>query len=1211
MPDKFDKMSKGNGDYSSFVEHVDETVSDMSEATKKIESLKDEISKKNSSYSAVKKEYAEKVAKEDLEGNIYNSGNSQSIVNEITDSNAIFNEQWNAMYREDIFSEKPAVDIPDKDDVTYRYGNSNNNSSPDNDTRETEHTFDAITFSSTDNGIRFEAIDSYEVVSPMGCTINGELIMAFLKLNIKYKDSDGTDLETLPTIDQLTETKTEYRLMMLSSNSTEWVDAPTDVYDLDGNLIGNLNNTIMSTERNVENLPDELPDNKLYLGWSDINTCLKNIVAFKSTDSNNIFIVYFCTAKKHAITILRFNRYRNCWDAVVNSKFGMDENGYIYEMFKKWFGKDIITCDEAFPVSGAGRSRRNSILTGTYDYYNSSARAVQPFNSLTMDECFVKEDREYKYYATYVMYGIQKIEYIRLNDEVSRTTVDGRNVVTSITKLGPTSSKRIFVFFTYRISKKDGRFEPIACFKKDPLLTECNLDVPVSVPQTDKDCIGWVVNSPFDYHLLGGWWCADPLDTIRIITPALKACTIDNPSEPRISLSYIGQYSSHWGDIGYNDPGQVIVTQLHKITFDLNGLNEERTSVYNKSRYKYSAESTDNHTMKLCSYTAPTRGWSFDNNIAVMAGTNRYPIHYISYNNTTSRGGLCYTADFSIMRLDMGDIHFMPNIVGSVGADDIKYETGFSGMKYLGDISQHAKYNYFPRTNRGNQLQFLEYNGGIWIKNIDTSDTNIYGVIPYGPFSPNALSYTLSNSFFTYLGPIDGKVKESRFLFGKMIVPLIVGTVTNNDWMYNYPRNKTHIALIDLSEIYGAYNLINQELFKLKDLVEYNPIPTDYSYEPENFIKAVIIPLEGTFDGTTREIVDVILRLRINGQYYSINNPPHFEYQDAAQTDFARGLTKNAKQNVLVDPATSDEYMPADNYNVYRYLVDTSSEIYFEMVLVKKDKTCTIMNIDKYGGILESGAYDDIIKLGKLPGTGKTHDVLSENNVKTTVKHKPYTENGYTPFVIPEKTSLTKDDLVLYSTRSINIEPIDTVEGELTIPFKLKVDFTSIDGFKHFGLSRNCRFIIKPSGVGSALEIETDYQKESASIDIGDKQIVMSVKSAIFYTWNSSLEFHFCVYVVSPDFVEPSQSVKNGIMEINGKKGYFSVSFENLLGVARKEKLPTIEVTPDSGLSQSSADDFNARYVTLFTSLELEGTKSSPPINTETGVWRIEVDDQA
>lgn len=1210
MPDRFDKISKGNDGYDSLIESVNKTVSDIDEATKKIESLKDDLSKKNSSIAVLKKEYVEKVTKEDLEGNTYNKGNSQSIINEITNTNVIFNEQWNDQYRKDIFSEKPAVDIPDKGDVTYRYGNSDVYNVADVNTRTVKHEYNKIVFSGTNNGIRFEAVDSYEVVSPMGCTINGELIMAFLKLNIKYKDSDGSDLETLPAIDQLTETKTEYRLMMLTSNSTEWVDAPTDVYDLDGNLIGNLNNMKVASQSSSATLPDELSNNELYFGWSggDYGFLLNNLLAFKSTDSNNIFLVYFCSAKKHAITILRLNRYRNCWDAVVNSKFGMDENGYIYEMFKKWFGKDIDTPSEAFPGGGVDRSRGNAILTGAKEFFQTNTKF--PSNELSMDECFVKEDNDYKYYVTYVTYGVFKSEKVRNDDEYSYFENNGKQYVKSITKLGPTSSKKSFLFFTYKVSKKDGSFYRISTFRKEPLVVDCNLDVPVSSVQK-KECLGWVINSPYDIHVLGGWWMSDPLSIWRIHTPSIRV-SVKN-GEPFITFSYIGQYGSSWSGHGYNDPGVLIVNILHKITFDIDGMNEERVSVYNRSYYDVSARSSSDYRMNLLSYSSPLRTWSlpYPSDLPELYCINRYPIHYISYNNKTDHNGLMFTNDFSIQCTALGDMHFLPNVTGTSGSNDIAYATDFSGMRYIGDIPFTSKYNYFPRTNHGAQTQYANIAGSLWIKNIDTTDDKFYGVIPYGSLSLNTLSYTLSDSFYTYLAPqTDGKVKESRFLFGKVLVPLVVGEVVPNNWMEKYPKYKTYVALVELSEIYGAYGLLDSEEFKLKDLVYYKETPTDYEITPESYIKGVIIPLEGTFDGTTREIVDVILRLRINGQYYSINNPPHFNYQDAAQTDSTNGLTLGAKQNTLMDPAISDNYMSVDNYNVYRYLVDTSSEIYFEMVLVKKDGTCTVMNIDKYGGLLENDFYDDIIKLGSLPGTGKTHDVLSENNVKTTVKYKPYTENGYTPFIIPEKTSLSYDDIVLYSERSMMIKPVDTVEGDLILPFKLRVDFTSVDGFKYFGLSRNCRVIIRSSGVGSVLEIETNYQKESTPIDIGDRQIIISVKDAVFYTWNNSLKFTFCVYVVSSDFSEPSQSVKNGMMEINGDTGYFSVSFENLLGVARKGKLPTIDVSPEIRLAQSSIDDFNARYVTLFTSLELQGTKSSPPIDTETGVWRIEINEQ-
>ena len=639
MPDKFDKISKGNGGYNSLIDTVNATVSDIDVATKKIESLKEDLRKKNSDISSLKKEYAERVPKEDLEANIYNKGNSQSIINEITNTNVIFNEQWNAQYRKDIFSEKPTVDIPDNDSVTYRYGNSDVYNPVDIDSRTTKHYYGKIVFGSTNNGIRFEAVDSYEVVSPMGCTINGELIMAFLKLNIKYKDSDGSDLETLPTIDQLTETKTEYRLMMLTSNSTEWVDAPTDVYDLDGNLIGNLNHMIFTNTGTgtITPLSDELSENKLAVGWGgDPEVDFRSIFAFKTTDSDNIFLFYLCSAKKHGVTLLRFNRYKNVWDAIVNSKFGMDENGYIYEMCKKWFGEDIVLADTAFPSCSADRFRGNTVFTGAREFYTTD---TQPFNSLTMDECFVKEDNEYKYYALYMMYGINKTENIRLNDEYTRVTVDGKQCISSITKLGPTSSKRIFVFFTYRISKKDGKFESIACFKKDPLLTECNLDVPVSTPQTDKDCIGWVVNSPFDFYKIGGWWCSDPLKLFRIVTPSLKSCTKSTVTTPSISLSYIGQYVSNWSGNGYNNPGQMLVDQLHKITFDLDGMNEERTSVYNKSKLKFSSNTSETKVMALCSYSAPSRGWGlpYVNRLSECCGTNRYPIHYISYNNKKNR----------------------------------------------------------------------------------------------------------------------------------------------------------------------------------------------------------------------------------------------------------------------------------------------------------------------------------------------------------------------------------------------------------------------------------------------------------------------------------------------------------------------------------------------------------------------------------------------
>ena len=235
------------------------------------------------------------------------------------------------------------------------------------------------------NPQRVKRIVSSKVLSPLGCTLNGETVMAFIKLEFE-QDSDFYGQ---------TERVTEIRLMMMPPNETKWVDAPTKVYNLQGGLVGDLNN-IGKVSGSVE----ELTSNVLTLGDpSHTDEERYKQLVFKTTDSGTILLIMKNGCYKHGLTVLRYSEERRCWDALINSRYGLDTNGDIQNK--------VISNN-----SGSYRSYTNDILQhfgkpmlsgvtddGTPDYH---------YDNLSIDETFVYEERGSKYYALYIGFELGK-----------------------------------------------------------------------------------------------------------------------------------------------------------------------------------------------------------------------------------------------------------------------------------------------------------------------------------------------------------------------------------------------------------------------------------------------------------------------------------------------------------------------------------------------------------------------------------------------------------------------------------------------------------------------------------------------------------------------------------------------------------------------------------------------------------------------------------
>lgn len=250
---------------------------------------------------------------------------------------------------------------------------------------------------------RVKRIVSSKVLSPLGCTINGETVMAFIKLEFE-QDSDFYGA---------TERTTEIRLMMMPPNETKWVDAPTKVYDLQGGLIGDLNNMGVWDGPT----PNSLDSNELILGYvgETYEERFKRIV-FKTTDSGTILLIMLIPAMHDALTILRYDESKMCWFALINSRYGLDPNGDLYNK--------VLNPNGIYNYVGDGLLSHpgKPMLTGVSQ--DMGGNPVYHYDNLSIDETYVYDENGKKHYTLYICYGLGK-EHEFANWEIGRIAATG------------------------------------------------------------------------------------------------------------------------------------------------------------------------------------------------------------------------------------------------------------------------------------------------------------------------------------------------------------------------------------------------------------------------------------------------------------------------------------------------------------------------------------------------------------------------------------------------------------------------------------------------------------------------------------------------------------------------------------------------------------------------------------------------------------------
>lgn len=294
-------------------------------------------------------------------------------------------------------------------------------------------------------------IVSTKVLTPLGCTLNGETVMAFIKIEFEQAST---------LIAGETERVTECRLMMMPPNETKWVDAPTKVYDLQGELIGDLN--IISTWTGPP--PTSLGSNKLVLGLTGetYEERFKKVV-FKTTDSGTILLIMLNPAEHDALTILRYDESKMCWFALINSRFGLDVNGDLYSKVLSPLSSTAIVGRDVLSHYGkpmlTGVSQKED---GSSDYH---------YDNLSIDETYVYDENGKRYYTLYICYGLGKEHDFAIWTVQSMVEIESFTVYRRFRNdYIPSSSNSTYVFtstYSEDFSYQNNSFQNIMSFSID------------------------------------------------------------------------------------------------------------------------------------------------------------------------------------------------------------------------------------------------------------------------------------------------------------------------------------------------------------------------------------------------------------------------------------------------------------------------------------------------------------------------------------------------------------------------------------------------------------------------------------------------------------------------------------------------------------------------------------------------------------------------
>lgn len=940
MSKNFFKLDKGYTPYTVFLDTVNETIDNVRKKEKQTDDIIKEINNFNKKVSELEINYSVNTKTADFYANsLYHQLIDLKKYPRTLSSMNTFNKEWNNTY---VKVETILSEIMKRDDIHYRI-----NGFKDNSTNHNIDKYGTVKIRVKGDGrIIRETISSSKVISNLGCNINGEKIYAFHEIIYDCFTVDEVGSEGTPSGQ-----RTEIKLMMLKNpTSTEWVDAPSDIY-YNNQLVGSINELHTSTEKSDYNncpyLDVNTKDIKFYTKINlnpedgNINSLYKDYLAFKTGHDDCLICVFFNGSSSEGVSILKLDPTHNVW-LLINPK----NNKIIFDWLYPDNTRQLYV--DAFPADGEDKARGNAFLTGeSYMPKTTNPFKKSPFNSLNLDEIKVFEDENTITYAIFLGYGLQKTESVFTPTDYE---IQGNTLVTLRNGNFRNSSKKI-VLTKYKVYKKNKGYDRI----------------------TDED-----YNQVLDIDLYG----FDPNQDDNGYRTFNQAMYSHNyllaPCRPEYGDHEIPYFiHDYMGGEGVPDPiSMVFLDNIHMLVIYENGSLKPLISYdvvayptwgyYPGCGIPQFEDKSLYHGYKLCGTRVDTTYSATDghgrhislNSVVIGGSIKKYDHSLHGYQDTTPSD----TEHESLKVMDpIGNSRYPYGFYSSYNGACYSHLAGIKRGKHLGDINIIHPYLFLDPNQRGlfpskytdwSKTTLTEIPDYSLLPNsmflTDGDSNKPHSIVPCGKLSMNALSFTFTSQSNSVSAP--SYYGTSRDGVGMIYVPFVVVEYSEDKFaLEGEPTKEVFIALTSLIQLTNDSNL-RQGLHNNVFSSDTNSEGYHNDYRNRRASKKQMSTIIGNTKSTMEELgfEDIIFRISGNKFGRKIANPP------TVSPDFLTSFDYADDRDTHVDSVYSSmnygakKYIPSDNYNCYRQEIEPSSSIKFECVILDKEGKVKVYKIDEF-----------------------------------------------------------------------------------------------------------------------------------------------------------------------------------------------------------------------------------------------------------------------